>query len=90
MNSVTGPNEFEYEGLYNPEGQIQDGTEIGLTLDDIGLYTDTGVFIPDAGPSSTTDPLNSDSDKDGISDGEEDVNYTAGWMKTRAIPTENR
>ena len=54
---------------------IQDGTESGLTLADIGPDTDTGVFIPDADPATTTDPLNADSDNDGIADGEEDLNH---------------
>ena len=54
---------------------IQDGTEIGLTLQDIGPDTDRNLFIPDADPSTTTDPTDADSDHDGIMDGEEDADH---------------
>jgi VWFA-related protein len=54
---------------------IQDGTEIGRTSADIGPGTDPGFFIPDADPSTTTNPLDNDSDDDGILDGEEDANH---------------
>jgi len=54
---------------------IQDGTELGYTLADIGPDTDTDVFQPDLDPSTTTDPLNSDTDGDGLSDGQEDTNH---------------
>ena len=53
---------------------VQDGTEMGLTLDDIGIDTDTEYFIEDADPSTTTNPLDNDSDNDGLLDGEEDMN----------------
>jgi len=60
---------------------ILDGTEIGLTepipdpdQDGPLLGTDTEIFQADMDPSSTTDPLNEDTDGDGILDGEEDVN----------------
>jgi len=54
---------------------IQDGTELGLTLNDIGSDTDTAIFQPDLDPSTKTNPLDDDSDKDGLSDGEEDLNH---------------
>ncbi len=54
---------------------IQDGTESGYITDDIGLDTDTNIFIPDTDPSTTTDPLDNDTDNDGLLDGEEDTNY---------------
>ena len=54
---------------------IQDGTETGLILTDIGSDTDTEVFIPDADPYTTTDPLDDDTDNDGHNDGEEDINF---------------
>ena len=43
------------------------------------IYTDdtnqsAGYFVPDADPLTTTDPTNPDSDGDGLSDGEEDIN----------------
>jgi len=36
---------------------------------------DTGKFQPDLDPSTTTDPLDDDSDKDGLLDGQEDTNH---------------
>lgn len=57
------------------EDGIQDGTELGYTLTDIGSQTDTNAFKPDLYPSTTSDPLNADTDDDGWLDGEEDQNY---------------
>jgi len=61
---------------------IQDGTELGITGSvsdpdgDGPLFgTDTNVFIADADPDTTTDPLNNDSDDDGVWDGTEDANH---------------
>ncbi|MFC1799168.1 C13 family peptidase, partial [Thermodesulfobacteriota bacterium] len=65
----TDPNNIDTDG----DG-IQDGTELGYTLNDIGLGTDTNVFQPDLDPSTTTDPLKVDTDGDGFSDGREDRN----------------
>ena len=53
---------------------LLDGTEIGLTAPQ-GTGTDMGVFIADADPSTTTDPLDDDTDNDGLLDGEEDANH---------------
>uniref|UniRef100_UPI000594989D GEVED domain-containing protein n=1 Tax=Thiofilum flexile TaxID=125627 RepID=UPI000594989D len=64
---------------------IQDGTERGVTTPIPGginpgnpavsyLGTDTAVFIPDSDPTTKTDPLDSDTDNDGLLDGQEDVN----------------
>lgn len=60
---------------------IQDGTELG-TVDGVGdpdddgpmKGTNTEVFVPDGMPESTTDPLDPDSDLDGVDDGDEDLN----------------
>jgi hypothetical protein len=54
---------------------IWDGVELGLTLADISIYTDADVFTPDADPSTSTEPLDDDTDNDGIIDGDEDFNY---------------
>ena len=54
---------------------IQDGTELGYTFDNIGSDTDTDIFQPDLDPTTTSDPLNDDSDGDSILDGEEDLNH---------------
>ena len=50
---------------------LQDGTEAGYTLSDIGPDTDINIFEPDPDPTTTTDPTNHDSDNDGFSDGYE-------------------
>jgi hypothetical protein len=52
---------------------IQDGTEIGASLDHIGLGTDTNLFQPDLDPASITDPLLADTDGEGLTDGAEDA-----------------
>ncbi len=65
----TDPNKIDTDG----DG-IQDGTELGYTMDDIRPDTDTSIFKPDSDPSTTTDPLAVDSDNDGIPDGQEDAN----------------
>ncbi len=61
---------------------IQDGTEAGFfepVPDPDGdgplLGTDPAVFIADEDPLTSTDPLNDDTDRDGLLDGEEDMNY---------------
>ncbi|MFZ2808072.1 MAG: BACON domain-containing carbohydrate-binding protein [Desulfosalsimonadaceae bacterium] len=61
---------------------IQDGTESGVmspVVDPDGegpiRGTDTGIFVPDADPATTTNPLISDSDGDGLKDGQEDANH---------------
>ena len=51
-----------------------DGTEIGLESAGEDTDLDQGLFVADADPNTTTDPLNSDSDGAGESDGQEDVN----------------
>lgn len=53
---------------------LQDGTELGLTLDDIGSGTEETLFQPDLDPETTTNPLNPDTDSDGFSDSQEDDN----------------
>jgi hypothetical protein len=59
---------------------IQDGTETAVVTpvaDPDGggplLGTDSLVFIPDEDSLTTTDPLNNDTDLDGLLDGEEDI-----------------
>ncbi|MEZ4319854.1 MAG: hypothetical protein R3F61_20255 [Myxococcota bacterium] len=67
---------------------LQDGTEIGATTGSSGGTTpggisfdgtDTTVFVPDADPSTTTDPVNEDTDGDGIPDGTEDRNQDGAF-----------
>ncbi len=62
---------------------IPDGVELGVeeplpagTTDGEGLPfagTDPDSFVPDADPSTTTDPTDADTDDDGLTDGEEDA-----------------
>ncbi|MGC6514821.1 MAG: OmpA family protein, partial [Myxococcota bacterium] len=52
---------------------IQDGTELGLDTPE-GSGTDSSVFQPDADPSTTTDPSDTDTDDGGVDDGAEDDN----------------
>ena len=54
---------------------IQDGTEQGYTLADIGPDTNQAVFQPDLDPAITTDPLISDTDSDGVNGGVEDTSH---------------
>jgi len=54
---------------------LQDGTELGFTLQDVGPGTDLSFFKPDLDPTTTTDPLNADSDMDRRKDGDEDRNH---------------
>ncbi|MBL8784540.1 MAG: tandem-95 repeat protein, partial [Deltaproteobacteria bacterium] len=62
---------------------INDGTEVGVTEPIPGGVsrgipfegTDPDKFVPDADPSTRTDPRDDDSDDDGIKDGNEDKNH---------------
>ena len=61
---------------------IQDGTELGITSpvadpDGAGplLGTNTSLFVPDAAPSTTTSAILADTDGDGYTDGQEDLNH---------------
>ena len=70
---------------------VQDGTELGMTegvpagANENGFAfggTDPAVFIPDADPTTTTNPLDADTDDDGLSDGAEDANHDGKWTAT--------
>jgi hypothetical protein len=54
---------------------VQDGTEAGLTAPHPDTDVSIGAFIPDADPTTVTDPLVADTDGDGRDDGDEDVNF---------------
>ena len=54
---------------------ILDGTELGVTLPGPGTDPAAGDFIPDADPTTTTDPLDPDTDDGSVPDGEEDANH---------------
>jgi len=53
---------------------VADGTELGLTADDVGPDTDPEAFVPDADPTTQTDPRSADTDGGGLADGAEDTN----------------
>jgi len=73
-NGVVDPGETDpRKGDTDGDG-IQDGTEIGLT-EPQGTGTDISVFIPDADPTTKTNPLDPDTDKGGVRDGDEDTNH---------------
>jgi len=81
-NGIVDDDETDPRKVDTDDDGIQDGTEVGITepiADPDGegplLGTDTEVFIPDADPITTTDPLNPDTDGDGVPDGEEDKNH---------------
>jgi len=68
------PHETDPFKVDTDEDGIQDGTELGITLADIGPDTDPRVFIPDLDPLTMGDPTNPDRDGDGLPDGVEDTN----------------
>jgi hypothetical protein len=79
----TDPLNFDTDG----DG-LPDGLERGLSAPvrpaatdlTAGCDTPTGChFIPDADPSTTTDPNDPDTDGDGLPDGEEDANHNGRW-----------
>lgn len=80
--------------LWDSDGDgLGDGMEDGLDSiywDGHGLPgilgTDAGVFIPDADPGTITDPLDIDSDEDGIPDGEEDSDRNGAANLTETDP----
>lgn len=62
---------------------IYDGTEVGI--EDNDAYPDTdltaGYFVVDEDITTTTDPTNWDTDGDGVSDGDEDINKDGKYDK---------
>jgi Lectin C-type domain len=74
--SATDPLSWDTDGDGLSDG-MEDGVDT-IYWDGHGIPgvsgTDPGVFIPDADSLTTTDPLDLDSDEDGIADGIEDFN----------------
>lgn len=58
---------------------ILDGTELGLTVPDFPAHTSMAIFVPDADPSTVTDPKSRDTDEGGRPDGQEDINRNGRW-----------
>lgn len=82
----------------NPDSDndgIQDGPELGVTLpvpEPDGaerplLGTDTAIFQADLDPATKTDPLNADTDGDGVKDGDEDKNHNGRVDAGETDPT---
>ena len=77
--TATDPLNWDTDGDGLGDGQedgldqvIWDGDLDGDGIPDVG-GTDLAFFVPDADPGTTTDPLNLDSDNDGLADGAEDL-----------------
>ena len=75
---------------------LSDGQELGLDSifwDGFGLVgisgTDSLVFAPDTDTLTTTDPLDLDSDEDGLADGLEDANADGATSLTETNPSES-
>jgi MYXO-CTERM domain-containing protein len=51
-----------------------DGTELGFDCEDADTDANRGTCVPDADDETTTSPLLSDTDRGGVSDGDEDAN----------------
>ena len=79
-DGAEGSGDSDGDGLINaldPDSDddgLFDGTELGVTVPTRGTDVDRGAFVPDADPTTTTDPLDADSDDGGIEDGAEDSN----------------
>ncbi|WP_240359172.1 adventurous gliding motility protein AgmC [Pyxidicoccus trucidator] len=65
----TDPNDGDTDG-----DLLTDGLELGLTEPE-GTDTDLTVFTPDLDPTTTTNPLNVDTDGGSVRDGVEDANH---------------
>mgnify|MGYP001209772804 CR=1 FL=1 len=69
----------------NDRDGILDGTEAGLTEGVADTDVDQGCFVPDADPSTTTDPRARDTDTGGLGDGVEDMRGDIGLLILREI-----
>ncbi|MCC6622560.1 MAG: tandem-95 repeat protein, partial [Deltaproteobacteria bacterium] len=76
----TDPNDADTDG----DG-IQDGTELGVSAPH-GDDTDLTVFVPDADPSTTTDPLDLDTDDGSLFDGLEDLDADGAFEDGETDP----
>ncbi len=62
-------------GVRDPDSDgdgLFDGTELGVTTPTIGTDLASLAFVPDADPSTRTDPTRADTDGGGVPDGDED------------------
>jgi uncharacterized protein (TIGR03382 family) len=74
----------------DPLIQDTDGDGLGDALevgrDYATTHTEPGFFVPDADPSTTTDPNDADTDDDGISDGNEDADQDGAMAGLETDP----
>lgn len=82
QNGVVDPGETSPCSADSDDDGLQDGTERGVTQgvpdpDGAGpqLGTNPLAFAPDLAPATRTNPLDPDSDGDGMKDGQEDANH---------------
>ncbi len=80
-NGAVNGSETDADDADTDNDGVQDGTELGITTgvadpDGAGPLagTNPATFVPDADPTTTTNPLNPDTDGDGLTDGAEDAN----------------
>jgi hypothetical protein len=66
---------------------LKDGTEKGLAKPE-GANTAAGAFVPDADPTTKTDPTLADTDKGGKLDGDEDANHNGRVDKGETDPND--
>ena len=69
-DGAQGVSETDAADADSDDDGLLDGLELGLTAGT--LDTNGAVFVPDADPLTTTDPLSSDTDLGGVEDGVED------------------
>jgi hypothetical protein len=77
------PNNPDTDGDGLPDGLEAGTTCVQTNLDPVCV----GVCVPDADPSTTTNPVSSDSDGDGLSDGVEDANQNGAVDPGELSPT---
>jgi uncharacterized repeat protein (TIGR01451 family) len=65
-----------------------DGTELGLGCSNPATNIKRGRCIPDADPTTKTNPLDADTDKGGVEDGSEDVNLNGKVDAGETDPTD--
>lgn len=78
-SSETSATRFDTDG----DG-LSDGLEVGVVSGNSD--SDPARFIPDSDPSTTTNPLNPDSDGDALVDGQEDLNLNGRLDSTETDP----
>ncbi|WP_080681908.1 DUF11 domain-containing protein [Sorangium cellulosum] len=65
-----------------------DGTELGRDCADAATDAAAGTCIPDADPTTTTNPLDADTDDGGVKDGDEDANHNGAIDAGETDPNE--